>query len=246
MKTIDRMVLAAAACLACAALAGPSAADSADGTQASDPPPSSMSGPSDAMNPSSGAKKPAAEAPAATDAKSVISSWPEKSKTAASALIEKYGPPDAVVDRLLVWNDKDQWKMVAVFRDAVPNNDPMPHEDYVENKISYNVPEDKVGALAKFDHSIVVDQTRGTLASTSDSEKSNILALNIANEIVTGTRDVASAKSFLKKTLQESMAGKSSPYTEGLMFTPSATVPNPGVEPAKPGSHEAPGMPEQP
>ncbi len=65
--------------------------------------------------------------------------------------------------------------------------------------------------------------TRGTLASHCDSEESNTLALNLANEIVTGKRDVASAQDFLKSTLTKSMAGKSSPYTDKLMFSPSSS-----------------------
>jgi hypothetical protein len=239
MKTIDRMVLAAAACLACAALTGPAAADTAE--EANGQAASSMNGPSDAMNAPADATKTDAmktdatktdmKADAKTDAKNAIASWPDKTKTAALALIEKYGPPDGVMDKMLAWNDKDQWKMVGVFRDAIPAADPVAHDVYIGNKISYSVPEDKVGALAKFDHSLVVDQIRGTLTAQGDSEKTNTLTLNLANEIVTGKRDVASAKIFLKKTLKESLAGKSSPYTDGLMFTPTAATPLPGYIP---------------
>ena len=237
MMTIDRMVLAAAACLACAALSGSAAAETEEGTPTNEQAAGSMNGPSDAMSGKSDSlslpsdAKTDVKADAKTDAAKAIAAWPDKTKTAALALIEKYGPPDGVMDKMLAWTDKDQWKMVGVFRDAIPAADPVAHDVYIENKISYSVPEDKVGALAQFDHSLVVNQTRGTLTAQGDSEKNNTLTLNIANEIVTGKRDVASAKSFLKKTLKEGIAGKSSPYTDGLMFAPPAEQPTPGIMP---------------
>ncbi|HEX4047692.1 MAG TPA: hypothetical protein VH309_07660, partial [Elusimicrobiota bacterium] len=201
-KTSDRMILAAAALLACAAFSGPAAADDAAQTQ-----------------PGAPAASPAA---APMDAQAAISSWPDKTKSAARAMIDKYGPPQVVTDKLLAWNDKDPWTMVGVYRDAVPHEQPLPHDDFIVNKIDYAVPADKVAALAHFDPDLVIDQARGTLAAHSDSEQHNTLALNLANEIVAGKRGVASARGFLKKTLEESMAGKSSPYTERLMFTPQA------------------------
>jgi hypothetical protein len=133
---------------------------------------------------------------------------------------------------MLTWNDKDQWLEVAVSRDAVAHSLPRPHMDFIENKISYNVPADKIAALTKFDRALVVDLTRGTLASHCDSEKANILALNLANEIVTGQRDAASAESFQRTTMMKSMAGKSSPYTDKLMFSGSQPQANPMEEPA--------------
>ena len=170
------------------------------------------------------------------DAASVVAAWPAKTRKAAQALIQKYGPPDGVTDRMLVWNDKDQWKEVAVYRDVVIHSKPMPHQDFVENTIVYQVPESKVADLIKFDHSLVIDETRGTLASHCGSEGSNTLALNLANEIVTGKRDVASAQDFLKSTLMKSMAGKSSPYMEKLMFSSSPKQIMPGM----PGMNEEP------
>jgi hypothetical protein len=208
-----RSAITAAA--ACAAIAGVAAAqDAAAPTELIGQPSSAMSG--------------------QKDSSSVIGAWPVKTRKAAQALIQKYGPPDGVTGRMLVWNDKDQWKEVAVYRDAVKHAKPMPHEDFVQNTISYKVPESKVADLIKFDHSLVIDETRGTLASHCDSEAANTLALNLANEIVTGKRDVASAKDFLKSTLMKSMAGKTSPYTEKLMFSssPKESMPGmPGEEP---------------
>lgn len=152
------------------------------------------------------------------DAQSLIQQWPSATKTGAQAMIEKYGEPDAVTDRMLVWHNKAPWDAITVYRDPVKHGFPMRHEDFLEQTIRYKVPEAKVADLIRFDSGLVVDITRGTLSSHCDSEKANLLALNLANEIVTGKRDVDSAKRFLKDTMRETMAGKTSPYTEKLQF----------------------------
>jgi hypothetical protein len=243
MKRIDRMIVAAAVCLAGAALAGRVvAAEQSEQTDANAPASSSLAGPQDA--PTTGAA-PNETAPSGTatsangqkDAQSVIALWPDKTKTAAQALVDKYGTPDVVTDKMVGWNERDQWMMVGVYRDAVSVKEPTAHDAFIVNKISYKVPENKVGSLARFDHALVVDQIRGTLAVQGDSEQHNVLALNLANEIVTGKRDVASARSFMKKTLMESMAGKSSPYVDSLKFTPA-----PSDEPASAPASAMPGQ----
>lgn len=167
------------------------------------------------------------------DAKTVIDSWPDKTKTAASALIDKYGQPDTVLDHKLAWYDKDQWNMVAVFQEPVHRAAPTPHDAFIENAVNLKVPESKVGDLYRFDPGLVVDQTHGVIAANGDSEKANTLALNLAHDIITGKRSVASAKSFYRDTLMKEVAGKSSPYTDKLQFTPdTGAAATPGTEPS--------------
>lgn len=178
-----------------------------------------------------------------TDALSVIKQWPDASQKGAQALIDRYGLPDMVSDRLLTWNDKELWQKIVVERDPVDHAFPMPHQDFLSQTIRYKVPAEKASDLTSFDSSLSIDEAKGTLTSHCDSEKNNILALNIANDIVTGKRDVEAAKKFMTDTLTMSMAGKSSPYTEKLMFdvekAPSAT----GVE--QPGEPLQPSIPEK-
>jgi hypothetical protein len=73
--------------------------------------------------------------------------------------------------------------------------------------------------LDKFDSALVVDRTVGTLSARSDSEQANTLALNLADEIARGKRDVESARLFMTETLRKAAAGKSSPYMDGLLFS---------------------------
>ena len=157
------------------------------------------------------------------DAQAVISSWPDNTRTAARSLISQYGQPDTVLDKKLVWHDKGQWAMVAVYRDAFKRTVPAIQSSFVENAVNFRVPESKIVELIRFDPGLVVDYTHGTLAANGDSEKANTLALNLAHDIVTGKRSVTSARTFFRDTLMSSVAGKSSPYMDKLRFTPASS-----------------------
>ncbi|MDD5656230.1 MAG: hypothetical protein PHF00_03140, partial [Elusimicrobia bacterium] len=74
--------------------------------------------------------------------------------------------------------------------------------------------------LARFSTSVVADRTRNELSSISDSEKKNFLALNLADEIVSGWKDPETARRTYDRLLDLDRAGKSSPYLEGLRFQP--------------------------
>lgn len=153
------------------------------------------------------------------DATSAIQQWPENSKLTARQLIDKYGPPDAVTGDTLVWNEKDQWSQVTVYREGPKADFPVEHENIVENTIHYDVPLEGDDRLTQFDPSLMVHRETGTLSARSDSERANILALNLADEILRGKRSVDDARDFMRKTLNESMSGKSSPYEEHLLFS---------------------------
>ncbi len=156
---------------------------------------------------------------AAVDAQGGVSSWPELTRKAALALIDKYGPPDEASDKWIAWNDKDQWARVAVRRDMV--RDGSTQEDFIENSVWYKVPARKRAALAKFDGSLAFDKMTDMLSARSGSEENNILALNLADEIIRGKRGVASAKRLERKTQLMTLEGKASEYTRQLLFSPS-------------------------
>ncbi|HEX4046929.1 MAG TPA: hypothetical protein VH309_03800 [Elusimicrobiota bacterium] len=174
-------------------------------------------------------------APGTRDARGAVASWPKMTKDAALALIEKYGRPSGTTDRMLVWDDAGPWKSVTLYRRAVKRDLPAPREYFLEDTIAYEVPAEKVQDLIEFDPALVIDETRGTLSSQSDGEKANILALNLAGEIVDGRRSVASAQEFMSATLLELMAGRSSPYAEKLMISSPPKTGLPGAEPPATG-----------
>jgi hypothetical protein len=155
---------------------------------------------------------------AAVDARDGVKSWPEMTKKAALALIDKYGQPDEASDKCVAWNDKVPWARVVVNRDMVRDGSAQP--DFIENSVWYKVPARKRAALEEFDGSLAFDKMTGMLSARSASEENNILALNLADEIIRGKQGAASAKSFEGQTLLMTQTGKSSDYTHQLLFSP--------------------------
>lgn len=173
------------------------------------------------------AAKAAEAAPGPVVAKSVIASWPELTRAGAADLIAKYGPPDSVSDDMLAWNNKDNWRVVAVYRDAVRDDDEAETPRFIVNELSYTIPDDKTAAeLIRFDRGLVIDQVRGTLAAQGESEKSNMLVLNLADEIATGKRTLTAAQTFFKKTQKAIAAGKKFTYLDQIRFAREKTDPS--------------------
>ncbi|NNN04905.1 MAG: hypothetical protein HKL90_03295 [Elusimicrobia bacterium] len=162
------------------------------------------------------------DAPAARTAESVIQNWPERSRDTARALIAEYGEPAAFSGEALVWSGNGAWKKTVVHRGAWPRLLVMKDRNYLEQAISYRVPEDKIAALKMFDSRVQVDPVDGELSSRAESEKMNYLALNMAVEIIDEKRSVEDASAFYRREAELAAAGKSSPYLEGFTFNVDA------------------------
>lgn len=145
-------------------------------------------------------------------ARSMISGWPVVSLRTAEAVIEKYGPPDLAVSDRLVWYDNGAWKITTVYRD------PAEHVDVLEQTVGYTVPQEKTGALARLDLALRLSRDRRSLSAVSESEATNVLALNLADEVVRDKRTPEEARALYLKTVVLANAGKSSPYMEKLLF----------------------------
>jgi hypothetical protein len=172
----------------------------------------------------------------ASDPHRVIEDWPASSKKAARAMMDKYGPPKEVTATKLTWENNGPWKRTIVHSKPVAHNFPRAHEDVLEQVIDYRVPVGKFSDLAAFDGSIVIDRTRGELTARCDMEEANILALNLADEVVTGKRQVASAREEHARQLRAMIIGQSAPLTEKLIVlspTSEAADPDQIVEPAR-------------
>jgi hypothetical protein len=156
----------------------------------------------------------------------VIASWSNAQKEAATTVIGKYGQPDLVGDRMLVWYNKGPYVTIALNRDAQPHDFPMPHTDFLTQTVKYALPLDKLDELAQYDGSVWFHRTRGELSAQCDKEEMNNLALNLASDVATGKRSVADARAFYATTAMEFKQGnRSSPYVTGLIFpTNSATA----------------------
>jgi hypothetical protein len=165
----------------------------------------------------------------------VIASWPAKPKEVASDTIAKYGQPDGVTDSRLVWQNKGPWKEIILYRDEVPHQWPMPHTDLLEQSINYKPDPEKFDDLAQFDGSVIAERTKGTLAARCDKEEMNFLAVNLANDVVTGRRSVSEARKFYEETAMAFKKGEKRPYTQRLQFEPPRTAAGDPDRPA-PGS----------
>lgn len=154
-------------------------------------------------------------------ARDVAAEWPKEAKEAANSMLNKYGAPDDITGSLLIWHDKGPWREIIVRKDIIDHRFPSPHKDTLEQRIAYEVPVDKFNDLAKFDGSLIAERTSGTLASRSQSEAMNFLALNLAHDIITNRRSVEEAREVYADIAQAYMKGEQHPYTRGLRFITS-------------------------
>lgn len=165
--------------------------------------------------------------------RSMIQSWPTESRTAAENMIAKYGQPQEFTSSKLMWHDVGQFKHVSVEKEGVDHQFPKAHKGVLKQVISYKVPADKMDELAQFNGSLIVDRTKGELASRSDREEANFIALNLADEIIKGKTDPTKARDTLARAVSQlpasgsKTAGSSSSkqgdgdlasYAQGLKF----------------------------
>jgi hypothetical protein len=148
-----------------------------------------------------------------------IENWPAKPKEAATTLISKYGQPDEMTSSMMVWREKGPWKKTVLSRDEIPHDFPMPHTDFIQQTINYKVDPDKYDELARYDGSVIVERTKGTLSARCDKEEMNFLALNLAHDIITGKKTVEEARDYFAKTTSKYKEGGTDPYLQGLQFT---------------------------
>lgn len=148
----------------------------------------------------------------------VIDQWPPTSNTAAQNTFNFYGPPNEITPSRILWYNNGPWKRTIAFRDEVPHDFPEPHTDVLEQFIDYHVPAEKVGDVALFEGSIVIDRTKGEVSVHCDNEGANTLSLNMMHEIVTGKRTPEDARKFIAKEIVEYMMNRPAPYAENFQF----------------------------
>lgn len=168
------------------------------------------------------------------EAKGIIKGWPAKTQEVAIDIMGKYGAPNEVTGSMLVWHNNGPWKKTIIHREPVQHNFPMQHLDLLEQFINYQVPTGKYDELAQYDGSVVVARTFGEMSARCDKEGANFLALNLANDIVTGKKNVTEARSYYARAVKEMMQGKMDPYLAKLQFSPQnntkfADQPAPGM-----------------
>ncbi len=148
----------------------------------------------------------------------MMGAWPKASKEAAMFMTKKYGPPAAMSKDLAIWGKTGPWKRTIVYAHEYPHEFPAHHTDVMQQFIDYKAPPEMYDDLAMYDGSVVVERTSGEISARCDKEGANFLALNLANDIVTGKRQVKEARQMYGEQIMALKAGKPAPYTEKLLF----------------------------
>lgn len=148
----------------------------------------------------------------------ILQDWPENPRKAADRMVKKYGTPDEVTESMLIWHNNGPWKKTIVYREEVPHDFPKPHTDLLEQFINYQVPPDKFDELARFDGSVIVERTKGEISARCDREEANMLALNLAHDIITDTRTVDDARKAYADNIKSFMNDNPGPYMQKFQF----------------------------
>ncbi|MCA1601979.1 MAG: hypothetical protein LC776_10185 [Acidobacteria bacterium] len=153
-------------------------------------------------------------------AEQIIAGWKAKPQEVARKMIAKYGQPNEATANRLIWHNAGPWKRTELVNEEIPHRFPKPHNDMLYQAISYRVPPDKFDELAAYDGSVIVERTKGELAARCDMEEANFLALNLANDIVTGKKGVEAARKFYAEAMREM---KHPEYKQGFLFQVART-----------------------
>jgi hypothetical protein len=147
-----------------------------------------------------------------------MSGWSKASVMAVDMMKKKYGEPAEKTNTMMVWNNTGQWKKTIVYAKEFKHDFPMPHTDVMQQFIDYKVPQEKFSDLAKFDGSVVCNRTNGEISARCDKEGANFLAINLANDVIKGTKDYNAARDFYARTLKEFINGGNPAYMQKLQF----------------------------
>ena len=158
----------------------------------------------------------------------VLQEWPKDQRNVAQTIVDKYGEPDELTPSVLIWKNNGPWQATVVTKNATKHTFPMPHTDLVEQFVSYDVPPEKFDELAAYDGSVMVRRTEGLMSARCHDEPANILALNLAHDIITDQKSVEEAKEAYVQALKDYRAGKPTPYMEKLHFEQQPDAGDPG------------------
>jgi hypothetical protein len=134
-------------------------------------------------------------------------------------MIDKYGAPDEVTEHRLVWHGNGDFASTILTNEEIDHDFPMPHKDCLLQTVNYEVPVEKYTDIAKYDGSVVLERTKGTMGARCDKEMANYLALNLAHDVASGNKTVEEARTHYTETIMAVMNGESPEYTQKLIFS---------------------------
>lgn len=147
-----------------------------------------------------------------------VQAWPAAVHDMAEELTHDYGPPNERTDSILLWRNNSPWKRTVLYREGARHNFPRPHLDVLEQVIDMWVPVEKVGELAAFDGSLMVERTEGELAVRCGSQEMNILILNLAHDIIMNKLDAVGARRRCAQLMRGRLLNWPLPEMQELKF----------------------------
>lgn len=166
---------------------------------------------------------------AASKAASLTQGWPEASVDAAKDMVAKYGEPDESTSEMLIWKSNiAPFKEIRVHKTVYTHKFPLLHQNALEHVVEYKVPTDKVDNVLQFNEAIIIDRNKGLMSSFADSEPMNILALNLANDVIEGRLGAEAARVKLGKETLNFMNGEKEALTSVLSFGGQFQTPDVG------------------
>lgn len=150
----------------------------------------------------------------------IVKDWKETPKGVADKMLEKYGVPNGVTENMLVWHNSGDFATTILTNEEIPHYFPMPHKDCLLQVVNYDIPLDKYTPMARYDGSIILERTKGTMAARCDKEAANYLALNLAYDIAEGNKTPEEARTFYTEAIKSMMKGETVEYMQKLIFTP--------------------------
>jgi hypothetical protein len=148
-----------------------------------------------------------------------IKDWPKAAQAAAQDMLKAYGPPAEATATMLIWQNNGPWVRSVVHKSPVDHDFPIKHQDVLEQVVEYRVPLNFFEPIATFDGSVIPNRTRGELTASGDREAANILALNLADDIVQGRKTADQARSAMVTAAREIAAGHT-PEDAGKLHIP--------------------------
>lgn len=158
-----------------------------------------------------------------------LKTWPMEAQMAIKEQMRKYGQPNEITPTMIIWYNNGVFAKTIITKMESKHDFPKMHVDMMEQSIMYKVPLDIYDELAHFDGSITVDRTQGLLAARCDKEENNLVALNLAHDIITGKKTVAEARQAYGDIISQAMKGVKNEYMMKLMFATETNTPDPDV-----------------
>jgi hypothetical protein len=153
-----------------------------------------------------------------------LEEWPLVSRRAAGDMVARFGDPDEATDDKLIWKDAGTFKKIMVSRETTAHSFPARHSDVLTYVVDYKVPPSRFDDLAYFDGSVHADRTKGELSVRCDRHEMNIVALNLADDIIRGKRTVAAARQALASVQRRVAQNDPPPIARRLQFDATRTA----------------------